>query len=104
MSVRAGERAAVEILEYMDTEQAYMGQALSEVLHRKNLAGADRGTAVAFSKLTVENRQAVDFAYVFYQLNKAGVRPSKHFAVGRSQDFILVEYRSAGCACECRTL
>ena len=31
MSVRAGERAAVEILEYMDTEQAYMGQALSEV-------------------------------------------------------------------------
>lgn len=39
MSVRAGERAAVEILEYMDTEQAYMGQALSEVLHRKNLTG-----------------------------------------------------------------
>ena len=62
MSVRAGERAAVEILEYMDTEQAYMGQALSEVLHIKNLTGADRGTAVAFSKLTVENRQAVDFA------------------------------------------
>lgn len=62
MSVRAGERAAVEILEYMDTEHAYMGQALSEVLHRKNLTGSDRGAAVAFSKLTVENRQAVDFA------------------------------------------
>ena len=73
MSVRAGERAAVEILEYMDTEQAYMGQALSEVLHRKNLTGADRGTAVAFSKLTVENRQAVDFALMqLTKLNKAG--------------------------------
>ena len=33
----------------------------------------DRGTAVAFSKLTVENRQAVDFALMqLTKLNKAG--------------------------------
>lgn len=73
MSVRAGERAALEILEYMDIEQAYMGQALSEVLSRKNLTGPDRAAAVAFAKLTAENRQAVDFALSqFAKLNKAG--------------------------------
>ncbi len=72
MSVRAGERAAVAILEYMDTEQAYMGQALSEVLRRQKLTGTDRAAAVAFSKLAVENRQAVDFALSHVtKLNKA---------------------------------
>ncbi len=41
-----------------------------------------------FSKLTVENRQAVDFALMqLTKLNKAGRTVQKHFAVGRSRDF-----------------
>ncbi len=47
MSVRAGERAAVKYWIYGYRASVY-GAALSEVLHRKNLTGADRGTALLF--------------------------------------------------------
>ena len=73
MSVRAGERAALMILETMDTDQAYLGQAFSKVLKSNALTGADRSAAVAFAKLVVENKQAVDFALShFTKLNKCG--------------------------------
>ena len=73
MSARAGEKAALSVLETMDTEQAYMGQALAKTLHQQQLSGADRSAAVAYAKLVVENRQAVDFALGQYtKLNKAG--------------------------------
>ena len=62
MSARAGEKAALSVLEIMDTEQAYMGQALAKALHQQQLSGADRSAAVAYAKLVVENRQAVDYA------------------------------------------
>ena len=73
MSARTGEKAALSVLETMDTEQAYMGQALAKALHQQQLSGADRSAAVAYAKLVVENLQAVDYALGQYtKLNKAG--------------------------------
>lgn len=73
MSVRAGEKAALYALEWMDTEKAYLGQALQKALSACKVMGADRATAVAYTKLTVENRQAVEYALSQYtKLNKAG--------------------------------
>lgn len=73
MSARAGEKAALYALEWMDTEKAYLGQALQKALSACEVTGADRAVAVAYTKLTVENRQAVDYALCQYtKLNKAG--------------------------------